>query len=176
MILQEKPCFIQNYCYIFQVLFLGRFPFALIFDRVKQLCKRYQWYLQDNPEPSATTIFGVLCAKGVFQCTEQSNALGRHRKCLRHSSELCHRHSDLTNMCVVSNTSCSVLNPTFVRILSTLHLKDSQDAQVTQVHTVILKLCHLYVFAKEKACREAEKEPLHILNSALKLECVLTFN
>lgn len=75
MILQEKPCFIQNYCYIFPILFLGHFPFTLSFDRGKQLCERYQWYLYDNPEPSATTMFAVLCAKRMFQCTEQTKHL-----------------------------------------------------------------------------------------------------
>lgn len=38
---------------------------------------------------------------------------------LAHSGELCYRHSDLTNMCIFSNTLSSVgLIHTFVRILT----------------------------------------------------------
>ena len=117
--LASETLFYSELLLQFQIFFLCPLPFVLILDRVKQLCKRYQRYLYCNSEPSATAIFGALCAKGMFQCRKPSNTLGRHRGCLAHSGELYYRHSDLTNMCIVSNTLSSVvLIPTFVRILT----------------------------------------------------------
>lgn len=57
--------------------------------------------------------------KECFNAESRAIHLAGTEAVLAHSGELCYRHSDLTNMCIVSNTLSSVvLIHTFVRILT----------------------------------------------------------